>query len=149
MDREALIGELTRDEGQKLFVYDDATGLPLKPGMVCEGWPTIGIGRNLAGRGITAIEARLLVNDDIDAVLTELESAFPWFSRLDDVRQRVLVNMGFAGVATLKGFHDMLGCIADGDYAGAADALLDSAYARQVGARAVRLAQMMRSGQAV
>jgi hypothetical protein len=37
-----MVAELMRDEGTLLYVYDDATGLPIVAGMLVKGNPTIG-----------------------------------------------------------------------------------------------------------
>lgn len=147
VNREAMIAELTRDEALKLAVYDDATGKPLTRGGVCLGHPTIGIGRALDVHGISQAEALYLLNNDIESVNLRMTRELPWFATLDDVRQRVLVNMGFnMGVDGLLSFHDTLRYIADGQYDLAATAMQASAWYKQVGGRAVRLVAMMRAG---
>lgn len=145
MNREQLAAELIRDEGLCLAVYDDATGLPLRPGMELVGHPTIGIGRALDVNGITADEAHLLLANDIARVEGELQKALPWFAALDDARQRVLVNMAFnLGTAGLLRFHDTLRYAQEGRYELAARAMQDSGWYRQVGGRALRLVAVMR-----
>lgn len=146
-DREALVAELKRDEALKLFVYDDATGLPIRPGTVVRGHPTIGIGRCLDLHGISNDEALYLVNDDIDEVVTQLYSEMPFFHAVDPIRQAVLMNMAFnMGIDHLLGFKTTLTCIQCGDYARAASQMLASVWAKEVGARAKRLAETMRTG---
>ncbi len=54
-------------------------------------------------------------------------------------------NLGLGG---LLGFKETLHLIQSGQYVLAADAMLESKWAAQVKQRAVRLANMMRSGQA-
>lgn len=149
MNRDAMIAELKRDEGLRLTVYDDATGAALKPGKAIVGHPTIGIGRALDVRGITPDESMYLLGNDIDAFALGLSQAYTWFSGLDEVRQRAIVNMTFnLGFAGLSGFHDMLRYVQDMRFELAAKAMEDSAWYRQVGPRAVRLVAMMRTGQA-
>lgn len=146
MNRDLLIQELTRDEDMRLVVYDDATGKPLKIGDTLQGHLTIGVGRALDVRGITAREALYLLNDDISDVVAELQKALTWFDGLDDTRQRVLANMAFnMGTAGLLGFHDTLRYVQEGRYELAAKAMEDSHWYTQVGARAQRLADLMRS----
>jgi lysozyme len=148
VDRNTLIAELKRDEGVRLLAYDDGSRLALKPGRILMGHPTIGVGRALDVRGISAEESDSLLGHDIDAFTLGLTQAYPWFVVLDDVRQRVLLNMAFnLGLAGLSEFHDTLTYIADGRYDLAARAMEDSLWYRQVGARAKRLADMMRTGQ--
>ena len=112
---------------------------------------TIGFGRNLSDVGISDNEAAMLLANDIHAAIDQLTSAFPWFSSLDDVRQRVLADMAFnQGLgdshAGLLSFHKMLTAVSVGDYDLAADEMLDSQWADEVKGRALVLAEMMRSG---
>ena len=57
-----------------------------------------------------------------------------------------MMNMAFNMQGKLLTFVDTLAAMKRGDYAAAADGMLNSLWARQVGARATRLAAMMRSG---
>ncbi|MGU3777520.1 hypothetical protein [Burkholderia metallica] len=66
--------------------------------------------------------------------------------QLDPVRQRVVINMAFNMQGGLLTFTNTLAAMKRGDYAAAADGMLASKWAAQVGARATRLATMMRSG---
>ncbi len=135
MNAEKLVNELIRDEGLRLKVYYDTKGIP-----------TIGIGRNL-NVGISKEEAYHLCQNDIDAVEADLNTTARWWQRLDEVRQRVLFNMCFnMGIARLMGFEKFLGYAFAGKYEDAAREMLDSAWAKQVGPRATRLAEMMRTG---
>ncbi len=52
-------------------------------------------------------------------------------------------NLGMAGLLKFQKMITAIGCM---DYGGAADEMLDSRWARQVGRRAQRLAEMMRTG---
>jgi lysozyme len=136
MDVEKLLKELTRDEG-----------IRLKPYRCTAGKLTIGIGRNLDDKGITQAEAELLARNDIAAVIAELDRRMPWWKGLDDVRQRVLVNMGFnLGVDGLMAFKTTLAAVQAGRYLDAAQGMMASKWAKQVGHRAERLALMMRDG---
>lgn len=148
MNREAMCRELARDEGLRLTVYDDATGLPIEQGSVVQGHPTIGIGRNLTkARGITEREALYLLDNDLAAVEFELNVKVPWWADLSEARQRALANMAFnMGYPRLSLFRNMLHALESGDYERAADEALDSRWARQVGARADRIATMIREG---
>lgn len=136
LDRVRLVDNLVRDEGLRLKPYLDTVNKI-----------TIGIGRNLTDVGITRDEAFTLVNHDIDRVVAELKVALPWLPAMDEVRVRVLVNMGFnLGVPKLLLFKNTLQAIADGDWQKAHDGMLGSLWAQQVGNRAKRLAEMMRTG---
>jgi lysozyme len=135
LDLDALRRQLIRHEGFRRWPYRDTVGKL-----------TIGVGRNLDDVGLSDGEIRVLLDTDIGYRLRVLPRIFPWFAAQDDVRQRVLIDLSFMGVATLLGFTRMLAAWAVGDYATAAAELLDSRYARQVGSRAVTLAAMLRTG---
>jgi lysozyme len=60
----------------------------------------------------------------------------------------VLVNMGFnMGVTGLLQFHNTLHYIENHQWEQAAEGMLNSAWARQVHARATRLAEQMLTGE--
>lgn len=142
-----LISELTRDESFRQFCYDDATGTAVKPGTLVKGHVTVGIGRALDVRGITPDEAKYLLTNDINSFFLGLQQRYVWFNNLDDVRQRVMCNLAFnMGLDGIAKFHEMLEYIADGRYGLAASAMEDSIWFHQVGARAVRLVDAMRTG---
>ena len=136
MNRDELITELKRDEGIVLKAYQDTEGI----------W-TIGIGRNLEHVGVSIAEAEFMLSNDIDTAIDELTRAFEWFGDVDEVRQRVLVNMAFnLGITRLKGFSKFLAAMNAGDWETAAVEMMDSRWSKQVGARAERLRDMVLSG---
>lgn len=142
-----LVKQLKEEEGFRLTVYDDATGKQLQKGEILKGNPTIGIGRNLIGKGITESEAIYLLGNDIQDVYKTLVTAWPWFEALDDVRQRVLLDMAFnMGYNRLATFEKTIKLVRGGKYEDAAVEMLNSDWAEQVGRRATRLAKMMRDG---
>lgn len=137
MNGETLINELIRDEGLRLKPYTDSVGKL-----------TIGVGRNLTDVGISQEEATYLLHTDVARTITDLDRSIPWWDSLDGVRARVLVNMAFnMGVLGLLTFTNTLNMIHAGRYGDAADEMLASLWAKQVGPRALRLAEMMRTGQ--
>jgi lysozyme len=122
-------------------------GVRLKPYTDTVGKLTIGVGRNLDDKGITQEEAEYLLSNDISAAWLSLVSRLECFSRLDTVRQAVLLDMAVnLGTDGLLRFRKTLVCVAGGKYEEAADEMLNSKWAEQVGARAKRLSWMMRSG---
>lgn len=136
VDRTAMTRQLRLHEGERL-----------KPYRCTAGKLTIGVGRNLEDRGITAQESAMLLANDIAREEAELMRALPWVGQLDDVRQRVLLDMSFnLGLAGLLGFKNTLAAIQAGDYQRGATMMLDSKWARQVGGRAERLSRMMATG---
>jgi lysozyme len=156
-DREDLIKQLAHHEGVVLKVYKDSLGID-----------TIGIGRNLAHRGIEVIElthmqktmsevftngitkedAYFLANRDIEIVEGELLHTRAVVKDLDAVRQRVLVDMGFnMGIPRLNRFFRMWGAINEQEYKSAAEEMQDSLWAGQVKSRANTLAYAMEHGE--
>ncbi|MCF2133862.1 MULTISPECIES: glycoside hydrolase family protein [Burkholderiaceae] len=134
-DMPTLLSELSRDEGRRLKPYLDTVGKT-----------TIGVGRNLTDVGIAESECDLLLENDVMHSVTWLDHHLPWWRSLDAVRQRVLINMAFNLGGKLLTFADTLAAMQRGDYAKAANGMLASKWATQVGARACRLATMMRTG---
>lgn len=122
-------------------------GLRLKPYKCPAGYLTIGVGRNLETKGISREEALFLLRNDIKEIERAL-SKYDWYMKLDPIRQKVLIDMCFnLGLAGLLQFRRMITALISGDYETAADEMLASKWAKQVGARAQRLARMMRTGQ--
>jgi len=143
-----LLTQLKRDESSRLTVYDDADGRPIVAGKKVVGHPTIGVGRALDTNGISADEEDYLLANDVARVKLELGKALPWLALVDPIRQAVLQNMAFnLGVAGLLKFPATLSKVKAGDYTGAAQEMLHSAWASQVGDRAVRLSNQMKDGE--
>jgi lysozyme len=89
-----------------------------------------------------------LLENDIRKVKEELTKRLPVFLYAHgEVRARVLINMAFnMGIYGLMGFRRMLSAFYDGEFEKASREMIDSAWARQVGKRAIELAEMMRTG---
>jgi len=123
-------------------------GVRLRPYRDSVGKLTIGCGRNLDDRGITLEEADYLLSNDISDVWLQLVSRLPFFSRLNTVRQATLIDMAFnLGTSGLLSFGVTLAAVERGHYDEAAKAMLDSRWAQQVGRRAIRLSEMLRTGE--
>ena len=121
-------------------------GLRLKPYKCTAGKVSIGYGRNLDDMGISEVEAMVLLRHDIERCYDEL-SVFSWFVDLDQVRQEALVDMLFnLGLPTFLEFKKTLKFVAEGKYSQAAEEMLRSKWADQVGDRAKELAYMMDTG---
>jgi lysozyme len=150
INREKLRQQLILHEGLKLKSYLDT-----------EGHLTIGVGRNLdanpvraelgrnidrVGQTITAEEARILLDHDIEKFIGEVRANIPEFEPLSEPRQHVLIDMAFnLGTQGLLKFEDTLRAIGMGDFDTAAAEMLNSRWAVQVGERAQRLSRMMRN----
>ena len=143
----AILDHIEAEEGYREFVYDDANGRRIKPGSVVVGHPTCGIGLALDVEGLDHEEARWLLARRVEKRKAALDKALPWWRGLSEARQIVLISMAYQmGMAGLLKFKNTLAAMQRGDYAGAADGMLASLWARQTPERAKRLAKMMRDG---
>ena len=122
-------------------------GLALKSYLCPVGILTVGYGRNLQDKGISEAEAELLLANDIDQVVREVTHYFDWFNRLNNARKSVIINMVFnLGLTGFKKFIRLIKALEIGYYVGASNEMRDSLWARQVGARAIELADAMENG---
>jgi lysozyme len=129
-----LADDLRRDEGERLKPYFDTANKV-----------TIGVGRNLTDVGITAAESAAMLDNDITRVEAECSAKMPWLAGCPEPVQRGVKNMLFiVGWPRLSGFKNMLAALRAGDWDTAAQEALDSAWAKQVGARATRIAALFR-----
>ena len=112
-----------------------------------EGYWTIGIGRLIdkrKGGGITKEEAIFLLKNDLNKCCTEIENKLPWWKNLTYERQMVLMDMSFnLGIEGLLAFKKTLSLIENGHYKEAAQEMLRSKWADQVGNRAIELSKIM------
>ena len=126
MSDPVLLAELRRDEGVVRHAYRDSLG-----------FLTIGVGRLIdrrRGGGLSEAEIDHLLANDVARVEAALDDRIPWWRGLDPARRRVLTNMGFnLGVEGLLGFRNTLRAVREGRYADAADGMMRSKWAGQVG----------------
>lgn len=128
---------LVDHERYRQFAYADSTG-----------HLTVGFGRNLTDRGVSVSEAFYLLDDDISYFTNKLNHYFPGFKSLDENRQIALIDLCFnVGVQGFLNFKRMIAALESGDYHRAADEMLDSKWAQQVGQRAITLANIVRTGE--
>ena len=141
MNIDKLIQELILDEGYKYETYEDHLG-----------FLTLGVGHLVLQSdsefklpiGTPVSEERIIecLNNDIDIVCNELDRNLNWWKKLDDNKQRVMVNMCFnLGCPRLSKFKKFLAAMEDNDFETAAKEMMDSKWATQVGLRAERLKQ--------
>lgn len=134
-----LLQQLRRDENEVLHAYTDSLG-----------YITIGCGRMIDARkngGITQAESDYLLQNDIDKVTSQLEKNLAWFGNLDKTRQDALKNMTFnMGIGNLLKFKQTLAYLEQGNYDAAAAEMLHSVWAQQVGDRAKRLSEQIKTG---
>jgi len=120
-------------------------GLNLKPYFCTANKLTIGYGRNIEQNGITQCEAEYLLKNDVNECYLALKNKFNWFNQLNAARKSVLVNMVFnLGLPTFLQFKKMIAAIENKDFSEAANQMLNSRWAQQVGKRAQRLAKQMK-----
>ena len=131
-----IISDLERDEGVRLKPYLDTVGKT-----------TIGVGRNLTDNGITAAEARVLLQNDLFRVANELDRVAPWWREMSQLRQNALVNMAFnLGLPRLLTFKKMMLALENGNFETAWAEAMGSKWAAQVGERANRIADSFIKG---
>lgn len=140
----SLRGLIELHEGRVPYAYQDSLGY----------W-TIGVGHLIdrrKGGHLPPSVIDLLLDLDIAEHQAKLLNAQPWVADLDPVRQAVLFDMTFnLGVEPFDGdgYKDwpiFVGQVRTGKYDAAAANMLKTLWARQVGQRAIRLSQMMRTG---
>ncbi len=131
-----LKNDIIKDEGFRQFPY------------LCTAEKmTIGIGRNLDDVGITEKEALYLLENDIEKSIKEAKEIFSCFDNHNQVRKEVIINMIFnLGKTRFLGFRKAIQAIKDNDYMLAGSEMMDSKWYNQVGSRAARLVQEMKSG---
>ena len=147
---EKLKKQLILHEGLKLNAYK----------CPADKW-TIGVGRNLEANplteeetlevlkevGITKEIAMHWLKKEIRQVKRKLAN-YEWYTSQSEIRRRVLIDMAFnLGVSGLLSFQNMIGALEVGNYEIAAEEMLDSKWAEQVGKRAERLALMMKNNE--
>ncbi|SDO96170.1 glycoside hydrolase family protein [Desulforhopalus singaporensis] len=124
-----LIDELKRHEG-----------FSPRPYLCPAGVLTIGYGFTY----LTEEEAHMILKTRVKRLHNQL---LPSMKNLSPARQEVLVNMSFnLGVEGLFKFRRMWAAIRAHNFDLAADEMLDSKWARQVGSRAEELSEKMRKG---
>jgi lysozyme len=147
-------------------------GLRLKPYLDTEGNWTLGVGYNITGRGLTFFERTIgrklgpidhiaitraealdVVRADILRVEQAVHTYFPDYEHLNEVRQRVCVDLTFNIGTQVLGFKKFIAAIGLHDWSEAAKQLYRSKWAGQVGDgeggkfdRADRLAKMILTG---
>lgn len=137
MTSDQLLEQLKRHEGKSL-----------KPYHCTAGKLTIGYGRNLDDVGISDSEASFMLRNDISKAYVDLIQNHPWVDDLDIARREVLINMVFnMGISRFNKFIKTLAAVRAGDYEEAAEEMLSSRWADQVGDRAHELARQMVAGE--
>jgi len=139
MNIEALREQLKIDEGVKYEIYKDHLG-----------YPTFGIGHLITendpehgkpdGTEISEDRVNEIFETDVAKFVSESKILFPDLDELPDVAQQVIVNMAFnMGRPRLSKFKNFIAGVNDRDWTRAAEEMMDSRWATQVGDRAIRL----------
>lgn len=129
---------IIRHEGRVAHVYKDSLG-----------FDTIGVGHLVDARKGGRLPDHIidaLFDYDFELHRKELLAQLPWVADLDEVRQAALIDMYFNLRGNLLGFKETLRFTQARAWSAAADAMLDSTWAEQVGDRATELAAMIRTG---
>lgn len=131
-----MLEKIASEEGFKEFPYKCPAGKL-----------TIGYGFNIEDCGVPKVVARYWLNYLINHAQAKL-SGYDFYRDLDPARQTVLVDMAYQmGIEGLMGFKNMIKAIKVRDWDAAAEAMLDSKYAREDSPnRARRNAETMRTG---
>ena len=143
MNIEALREQLKVDEGVKYEIYKDHLG-----------YPTFGIGHLITeddpehgepnGTEISEDRVNEVFESDVAKFVSEAKILFPDLDELPDVAQQVIVNMAFnMGRPRLSKFKNFIAGVNDRDWVRAAEEMMDSRWADQVGARATRLRNLI------
>ena len=139
MNTVALMKELMLDEGYKQEIYTD----PL-------GHLTFGVGHIITendeeygkevGTPVSKERIEECLEQDIKIVCNELDLKEPWWRSLDSNRQRVVANMCFnLGHPRFNKFKKFIYAMQTSQWEKAAEEMMDSKWAEQVGERAIRL----------
>lgn len=139
--------QLEIDEGRRLNVYLDTEGLR-----------TVGIGhlikesdppeiRDLkVGDKITLIQCQTLFEKDLATAITDYKVIFPQWETFPAEVSEIFINMLFnIGRQRFLGFKKMIAAAYDKNWNEVANQMEDSKWYHQVGNRAVRLVNRMRT----
>ena len=143
MNIEALREQLKVDEGVKYEIYKDHLG-----------YPTFGIGHLITeddpehgepdGTEISEDRVNEVFESDVSKFVDEAKILFPDLDDLPEIAQQVIVNMAFnMGRPRLSKFKNFIAGVNDRDWVRAAEEMMDSRWADQVGARATRLRNLI------
>jgi len=136
LDNQKLIALMKLHEGVRFKPYLDTVGK----------W-TIGVGRNLSDNGLSTATVEQMLAEDIATAKSDLDKHYAGWCDLTENRQMVLVSMAFnLGMPRYTRFAKFWTAVKQDEWDEAAYQMMDSRWAKQVGNRAIELADMMRKG---
>ncbi|MGZ8272157.1 MAG: glycoside hydrolase family protein [Methylophilus sp.] len=146
-----LIDQLGRHEGFRSRVYKCTAGFDTIGYGYCIDKNPLGISYQILNQyrnyGMDKKTAAQLLEREVERLEHELSGKLPWWSKLGKSRQEALLNMAYnLGVNGLLKFKWTLFHLKHGQYDQAADEMLRSNWAKQVGDRAFELARQIESG---
>lgn len=146
MNKTALMAALTEEESFRAYVYDDATGKDLKPGMALRGNPTLAVGWNVSGRPCTQELGQIILSYHVDQTWADLTTTIPWIKELPESVQQALCDMAFnmRGAKQLLTFTTFMGMLQQGRYEDAAQDLETTLWWKQVKSRGPRVQALIR-----
>lgn len=115
------------------------------------GKHTVGIGHNLDANPISDRAVDIIFEDDVnEVVIKPLNANLPWWTSLDEVRQLAVADMCFnMGWTTFSQFKNFFKQLQEKRYADAASNLESTRWYGQVGSRAKRIVNMIKTGELV
>jgi lysozyme len=134
--KDLMVSRLNISEGRRRLPYRDT-----------KGKLTIGVGFNLDDVGLYDDEIDFILKRRIERAMAEA-AKLPVYPNLSPARKSVIVDMVFnMGLQKVLGFKNMLSNLKLGIWDLAAQDMLNSEWADEVGNRAIQLAEVMKSGQ--
>lgn len=139
MNISQLREQLKIDEGVKYEIYNDHLG-----------YATFGIGHLVVagdeehgkpvGTPVSEERVNAVFDSDVEKYISETKKVFPKLDDLPEEAQQVLVNMCFnMGAPRLGQFKKFIAAVESHNWDTASVEMMDSRWAKQVGARAERL----------
>lgn len=140
-----IISLIDNEEGDELDAYADPITHD-EPWTIGRGHTGPGVHKGLTWTQLQSDQARDAdIAHAVDGCRVHLS---PWFDKLDEVRQAVLISMAFQmGINGLMAFVHFLGAVRDGRWNAAAGEMLDSKWAKQTPKRAARAARAIETGE--
>lgn len=136
---EKLIDSIKKHEGYRDYIYLDSLNNP-----------TCGWGHHLYHKSRVPLAANeaFLKQDIADAISDFLRLPKKYYEKLNPVRRRIIVEMIFnMGIQRVLGFKKMWKATMIENWEEAKIQLLDSRWARQVGNRAIEMADVYERGE--